>query len=171
MADRETRALHHYGAAFLLSMICGAGPALADSAPEDGASAPALLRGARLQASAVVAPAIYDRGAAAALLQPEPSRPRALGGLYVSFATLQALDAHSTITAVRAGRAEANPLIQPLADRPGVLIAVKAATAAGTIALSERLWRKHRAAAVLLMVAANVGYAAVVAHNYRQSRR
>jgi hypothetical protein len=33
------------------------------------------------------------------------------------------------------------------------------------------LWRKHRVAAVVLMVAANAGYVAVVAHNYRQARR
>jgi hypothetical protein len=170
MAVPGTRALLHSGAALIVSMMCSAGTALADSPPQGDESQPALLRAARLQASAIVAPAIYDRSAAAALLQSEPTRPRALGGLYVSFAALQALDAHSTITAVRAGHREANPLIQPFANRPGVLIAAKAATAAGTIALAERLWRKHRVAAVLLMVAANAGYAAVVAHNYRQAR-
>jgi hypothetical protein len=72
---------------------------------------------------------------------------------------------------VGAGRTEANPLVAPFANRPGLMIGVKAAAAAGTIALSERLWRRHRVAAVTLMIVANAGYAAVVAHNYRQGRR
>jgi hypothetical protein len=59
----------------------------------------------------------------------------------------------------------------PFSDEPGVLIAVKAAAAAGTIFLSDRLGRKHRKAAIGLMIALNAGYALVVAHNYRQSRR
>jgi hypothetical protein len=172
MGGRGRRALVRSGAAVVLSMICSAGNAVADPTSPRDQPQPVLLTAVRVPASLLmVEPAVHDRGAAAALLRSESSRPRALGGLYVGFAALQALDAHSTITAVRAGHREANPLIRPFAHRPGVLIAAKAATAAGTIALSERLWRKHRAAAVLLMVAANAGYAAVVAHNYRQARR
>lgn len=101
----------------------------------------------------------------------EEPRPRGLMPLYAGFGALQALDAHSTLRAVRAGRTESNPIIAPFADRPGVMVGVKAAAAAGTIALSERLWRRNRGAALTLMIVANVGYAAVVAHNYRQGRR
>jgi hypothetical protein len=91
--------------------------------------------------------------------------------LYVSFGALQALDAHSTLRAVRAGQSEANPFVAPFAQRPALMIGVKAAATAGTIAITEKLWRRHRVAAVTLMIAANVGYAAIVAHNYRQARR
>jgi hypothetical protein len=37
--------------------------------------------------------------------------------------------------------------------------------------LAEKLWRKNRAAAMVLMAAVNVGLAAVVANNYRIARR
>lgn len=103
--------------------------------------------------------------------EPTQERPGALTGLYVSFATLQALDAHSTLSAVGGGRSEANPIVAPFADRPGLMVGMKAAAAVTTIVLAEKLWRRNRVAAVILMVAANAGYAAVVASNYRQARR
>jgi hypothetical protein len=57
-------------------------------------------------------------------------------------------------------------VIGGLAAHPGVLIAAKAGVAAGTVYLSERLWKKNRAAAVVLMVALNGAYAAIVANNH-----
>jgi hypothetical protein len=157
--------------AVLCASLIGGGVALADSASDRGERP--VLSSANLPAVfTMVEPAVSVGGTAAVLLQPpDPDRPGPLGSLYAGFVTLQALDAHSTLTAVRGGRTEANPIIQPFAHRPGMLIAAKAATAIGTIALSERLWRKHRVAAVVLMVAANAGYVAVVAHNYRQAGR
>lgn len=98
-------------------------------------------------------------------------RPGGLVPLYVSFAALQALDAHSTLAGVRDGRTEANPFMAPVAGQPALLIGAKTAASVGTIALSERLWRRHRTAAIVLMVAVNLAHAAVVAHNYRQLRR
>ena len=165
-------ALLRFGAALTMSIICSAGTAVADPPPEYDQSAPLLLTAARLPVSfTMVEPAVSNSGGAAALLRSGPRRPSGLTGLYMGFIVLQAADAHSTLTAVRAGHTEANPFVQPFADRPGALIAVKAATTISTIALSERLWRKNRTAAVVLMVAANAGYAAIVAHNYRQTRR
>jgi hypothetical protein len=171
MHVRDRRGLLACAAVLVASLMGGEGVAFADSA-SDREQRPVLSSVTRPAVFPMVEPALSVRGTAAVLLQPsEPDRPRLLAGLYAGFVTLQALDAHSTLTAVRGGRKEANPIIQPFADRPGMLIAAKAATAVGTIALSERLWRKHRVAAVVLMVAANAGYAAVVAHNYRQARR
>ena len=40
-----------------------------------------------------------------------------------------------------------------------------------TILLANKLSRKHRGAAIGLMIAANVAYASAVAYNYRQSSR
>jgi hypothetical protein len=75
---------------------------------------------------------------------PAPNeRPVALVPLYGSFALLQVMDAHSTIRAVRAGAVERNPLMAPLASNPGGMLAVKAATTAGTIAVAEKLWRRR----------------------------
>jgi hypothetical protein len=47
--------------------------------------------------------------------------------LYMSFASLQMLDAHSTLRAARAGAVEQNPLMQGLADKPAALVALKTA--------------------------------------------
>jgi hypothetical protein len=60
--------------------------------------------------------------------------------------------------------------MRPLSGNPAATIAVKAAASAGAIYLSERLWKKNRAAAVIAMIAANglTGY--VVSHNLRTAR-
>jgi hypothetical protein len=87
--------------------------------------------------------------------------------LYASFATLQMLDAHSTIRALRAGGEEQNPLLKGLADKPAALVALKAGVAVSTIALAEKVRGKSRVGAIVLMAALNSAYATVVAHNYR----
>src|SRR5262245_2895082 len=97
-------------------------------------------------------------------------RPGALVPLYASFATLQALDAHSTARALDQGAVEANPMMKGLAGNPTALLAVKAAGTAGVIFASEKMWKKNRAAAVFFMVTANSAMAWVVQNNYRAVR-
>jgi len=97
----------------------------------------------------------------------QSDRPKSLIPLYVSFAALQALDAHSTLQAIDNGHGEGNPLVGTFTTTPGAMVGLKLASTAGTIYLTERLWRKHRGAAIALMIAVNGAYAAVVAHNYR----
>jgi len=87
--------------------------------------------------------------------------------LYLSFAGLQTLDAHSTMRALRAGGRERNPLLRELASHPAGLLALKAGVTASTIVLTEKLRSKHRVGAMVLMTALNSAYAMVVAHNYR----
>jgi len=94
----------------------------------------------------------------------------ALVPLYVSFASLQMLDAHSTLRAVRAGGVEQNPLMRGLADKPAALVALKAGVAVGTIALAERFRGRSRAGSIALMAALNSAYAILVSHNYRTVR-
>jgi hypothetical protein len=96
-----------------------------------------------------------------------PPRPRLLVPLYISFAGLQALDAHSTLRALKAGASEANPLLQGVADRPVALVALKAGVTASTIFLAEKLRVNNRVGAVVLMAAMNSAYATIVVHNYR----
>ena len=98
----------------------------------------------------------------------EPARPSLLVPLYVTFGTLQALDAHSTMRALENGAREANPMVAPFGENPAALVAMKAATTAGTIVLAERLRRKHPVKAMVMMTAVNVAYAAIVAANYRR---
>jgi hypothetical protein len=102
--------------------------------------------------------------------QKAPQRPNALVPLYVSYATLQALDIHSTISGLDRGAAEANPLMKRMTTLPAGLIAVKVASTAGVFYTTERLWKNNRVAAVVFMVGANSAMAWVVQHNYRAAR-
>jgi hypothetical protein len=97
-------------------------------------------------------------------------RPAALLPLYVGFATLQALDARSTMTALGNGATEANPLLGGITDHSGAFLALKMGAAAGTIFVTEKLWKRNPVAAVALMVGLNSAYAIIVAHNYQVAR-
>jgi hypothetical protein len=87
--------------------------------------------------------------------------------LYATFAGLQALDAHSTLRAVKAGAVEQNPLMQWAAGSPGAMIAVKSAAAVGTIYLVEKGWKKNPVRTVVLMAVLNAAYAGIAVNNYR----
>jgi hypothetical protein len=93
------------------------------------------------------------------------SRPPALAALYVSYAALQAYDVYSTTRALTRGAREANPLMQSVVGNTPGFIAVKAVTGIATVIGSERLWRKNKAAAIAVMVAANSVSAVVAARN------
>ena len=95
-------------------------------------------------------------------------RPSPLVPLYLSFAALQVADVASTHQALKAGGREANPVVKGFAGNEAAMVAVKAGATAGTILLTERLWKKNRPAAVILMLGLNGAYAAIVAHNYRR---
>jgi hypothetical protein len=96
-------------------------------------------------------------------------RPAALPVLYGAYAGLQVMDVVSTRKAIAAGAREANPLMQ----RGGLAatIAIKAASGVGMVYVSEKMWRKHRIGAIVLMTAMNGVGAAVVAHNTRTASR
>ena len=96
------------------------------------------------------------------------SRPTVLPALYVAQGALQAMDMHSTLQATSRGAHEANPVMQGVVNNKGAMLAVKAGVAAGTILISERLWKKgNRTGAIVSMIIANSVTAIVVAHNYR----
>ena len=93
-------------------------------------------------------------------------RPSMLVPLYIGFAALQAVDVHSTLSALGTGARESNPVVASAIGSPAGMLMIKAATAAGVVALSERLWRRNRTAAVLTMIGLNSAYAMIAAHNY-----
>ena len=172
MASASNRRAGRCVCAVVLAVWLAPGGVNAEPVITGSTAQPILLSASRIAALGVTGePYIRARMRAPVPESGREDRPRALLPLYIGFGALQALDAHSTMRAVNAGRAERNPLIAPFADRPGAMIGVKAAATAGTLAIAEKLWRRNRAAAVTLLIAANVGYAAVVAHNYRQARR
>jgi hypothetical protein len=91
--------------------------------------------------------------------------------MYVGLATLQALDAHSTLRAIDAGHAEGNPLMGWVVDHPVAFVSIKGAATAGTILVAEKIRKKYPKRALAFMAAINTAYALVVAHNYRASSR
>ena len=98
---------------------------------------------------------------------PPRPRPAALVPMYASFATLQALDYHSTTRAISQGIGrEANPLARSVVEHPAGFLALKAGATAGMIWASERMRKKHPGRAVVLMLASNATMAVIVAHNY-----
>lgn len=104
------------------------------------------------------------------LSRPSSSRPAALIPLYASFAVLQGFDIYTTSAAVKRGGVEANPAMQPVANRKLASTAVKAAATAGSIYFIERAWKQNRKGAVILATLVNVATAAVVAHNTQVAR-
>ncbi len=100
----------------------------------------------------------------------QPSRPRVLLPLYTSHIALQALDVYTTTRGLRGGATEANPVMKDIARQPAALVAMKAATSAAVVLGTEKLWKKNRAAAVLVMIGVNAGMAVVVSNNYRVMR-
>ena len=99
------------------------------------------------------------------------SRPPALVALYASYAALQVYDVYSTTRAVAHGAREANPFMQSVVGNVPAFVAVKAAAGIATIAATERLWKRHKGAAIAAMLAANSVSAIVAARNAHTLRR
>ena len=97
-------------------------------------------------------------------------RPAALVPLYVSFAALQVVDIHSTMTAINSGAREANPVVRNTMNFTGVFL-LKTGTAAGVMLISEKVWPRNRTAAIVTMVALNSAYLTIAANNYRVAAR
>jgi Domain of unknown function (DUF5658) len=106
--------------------------------------------------------------AARSVTPAEPRRPSLLVPLYITFGALQAMDAHSTMQALRGGAREQNPIVEPFGRNGAALFAIKSATTVGTIVLAEKLRQRHPVKAMVMMTAVNVAYAAIVAANYRR---
>jgi len=154
---------------FLLALIL----AFVGSAVPAAAQEPPPRLAASIQLEAVPLPSVALPPLTGAPMQAPaapPRRPPALMPLYVAFASLQVLDAHSTSRALDHGAVEANPLMRGLAGSTAGMLGVKAAATAGVVYSAERIWRKNKAAAVVFMLAANSAMAWVVQHNYRTVR-
>ena len=157
-----------------VSLVASSSPAkAAEAAPLIDQVALAAPLASSLLSTAAVNAAADAESTASSVTPRQPSRSRTTDAaplrvsLYVSFAALQALDAHSTLKALSGGAHEANPLMQNVAGNPGALLAVKAGTTAATIFFAEHLAKKNPIASLAVMVAMNSAYATIVARNYR----
>jgi hypothetical protein len=88
--------------------------------------------------------------------------------LLATYGVVQGLDMASTMKARNRGAVEANPLMQGSYAKG---IAVKAAMGAVTMLAMRGLEKKNKKAAVITMIAMNVGTAMVVANNMRIASR
>ena len=83
-------------------------------------------------------------------------RPQLLTGLYAASVALHAYDAYSTLSGLRGGAVELNPVMKPVVGNPALFMTMKAAVAATTIVSAEKLWRKgQRKQAIVVMVISN----------------
>ena len=130
---------------------------------EDATSTPATPIAAAAENIAMTPPVTM-------VYQPQVKRPALLPALYATLGAVQAWDIYSTSQALRAGAREANPVAAPFAGGTGSLVALKAGTTAGTIFFAERMWRKNRTAAFVLMGVINGATAAVALHNMKNAR-
>jgi hypothetical protein len=138
--------------------VTGLCVAHATSAAAQGIASPALPR-------VVMEPASLIR------LEPAPAkRPMILPALYVSLGAVQAWDVYSTSAALKAGAIERNPLVTPIAGNSAGMIAMKVATAGATVYFAERLWKKNRVAAIVMMAGINGATAAIAMRNIRNAR-
>ena len=92
---------------------------------------------------------------------------RALSGtLPIIFLTARDGD-FDTVSGLRMGAVEVNPMMKAVVQNPVVFIAVKSAITAASIYQAERLWKDHRrVAAIALMVATNSLMAVVAKNNH-----
>ncbi len=104
-----------------------------------------------------------------AVVQPKVARPVMLPVLYATLGATQAWDVYSTRSALRAGAREANPATAVFSSNSGALMGMKVATTAGTILFAERMWKKNRVAAIVMLAAINGATAAVSMHNMRNA--
>jgi hypothetical protein len=157
-------------------LVLGAIPAAAQEIPDRSALTLAI--------SANAANTGADRGSVANDGDQQPqapvlSRPRfgeragatLMVSLYATTATMQALDAHSTIRALDSGAVEANPIMGGIANNRAALIATKAAVAAGTIYAAHNVAKKNKFAAAITLIAINSAYAFIAHHNYKVARQ
>jgi len=172
------RSLPSVVVASLAFVVLGAAPARSQELVATNAASTAVLfpvtpivpAAAAVSADATAAAKAEDQGPTfvRATYTPQAKRPMVLPALYASQVALQALDAHSTYSALNRGGVEANPLMKNVVDNRGAMMAVKAGVAVGTIWIAERMWKKgNRAGAIAAMLIANGVTAAVVANNYK----
>ena len=88
--------------------------------------------------------------------------------LFATYGVVQGLDMASTMVARNRGAVETNPLMRGSYARG---IAVKSAVGALTLFAVRAVEKKNKKAAVITMIAMNVGTAMVVANNIRVARR
>jgi hypothetical protein len=85
--------------------------------------------------------------------------------LYAGHIALHGADLHSTFRALDNGFVEGNPLLRD--GNRAKMIGAKLVAGTTAIFITEKLWKRNRAAAIGVMLVSNTALSLVVAHNYR----
>jgi hypothetical protein len=96
-----------------------------------------------------------------------PGPSHLMRSLYVTTAVMQALDVHSTLSALNNGAIEANPLMTQVSKNKAMFIALKTGVAVSTVMAARNMSKRNKIAAVVTLVAINSAYAMVIRHNYK----
>lgn len=83
----------------------------------------------------------------------------------MTLGALQGMDYYTTQKGLGLGAHETNPIVRN--STKGTFLAMKAGSTAVTILIAEKMWKRNKAGAIALMLATNIAYGAVVAHNAR----
>ena len=150
-------------AASLMALLLTTGSAFAadDAAPILAPAAAAAAASARQKTNVATAETFAPRYS-------EPRRPMVLPALYMGSALLQGYDAYSTLSVLKHGGREANPVMKGITQYPAAFIGVKAVVTVTSIMAAERMWKNHnRIGAIVTMAVSNGLMAYVAAHNSR----
>ena len=159
-------------AALFVSVSAVAAPALAQE-PASPAPRVDLNLSAALPAMAVIPPVLMTAEQLPSRFSEPLRRPGSsalMTSLYASTAVMQALDVHSTFSALGNGAREANPFMASASGNKATFIAIKAGVTLSTVLAARNMAKRNKVAAVLTLVAINSAYAMVVSHNYRVAR-
>lgn len=99
--------------------------------------------------------------------EPKIGSSKLLSSLYATTALMQALDVHSTFSALSHGAVEANPMMKGVTSNKAAFIATKAAVAAATIMAARHVAKKNKVAAIVTLIGINSAYAMIANHNYK----
>lgn len=91
-------------------------------------------------------------------------------GLQAATIATQMLDVHSTMTAMKLGAVEANPMMGGLVQNKAAFIGVKAAMGAGLVYATHKLGKNNKVAAIVVSAAINSAYLFIANHNYKVAR-
>jgi hypothetical protein len=152
--------MRRFLAVTLLGVLMSATPAFAD---DQSGSVPSITTAAALAAATTA-----DAEAAQFLrrYQRSSQRPMMLPALYGMSAALQGYDAYSTLTVLKHGGVEANPVMKGITKNPMAFIGLKAGVTAMSIMAAERMWKNNnRVGAIVTMVVTNGLMTAVAANN------
>lgn len=134
-----------------------------------GALYPSLTAADPPRAPVVPALTIFETGEAHHATVPSD---RVYQRLRWSLVGIQALDVHSTVTAIASGGVrETNFAMKPFASSTPWLLALKGASTWIALRSADTLARRNRRAAFWLLAASNVAMSAIVVHNYRAGGR